>query len=170
MPPSCRPPPACRRVATARQEGQDCRLPYPRHGLLPATAVAPSSVPVAGHPGTPRRAQRDGGASGAEERVGERHPGADPDGVVEGVDAGVERCGKWFSDRRRVADGEARGPCLQRPATSSLSSTGNSGDRPRVQLDQRVLQPWRMLMSSFVELGHMSSSVATEREQRGGGR
>jgi hypothetical protein len=43
--------------------------------------------------------------------------------------------------------------------TVSSSSTGDSGDRRRVQLGQRVLQPWRMLMSSFVELDHMSSSM-----------
>jgi hypothetical protein len=50
-------------------------------------------------------------------------------------------------------------PRLASGGTVSSSSTGDSGDRRRVQLGQRVLQPWRMLMSSFVELDHMSSSM-----------
>jgi hypothetical protein len=72
-----------------------------------------------------------------EERVGEGHPGADPDGVVGGVDAGVEQCGKQFSDRRRVASGEARGPRLRRLATAAL---GQRRDRLLV-LDGRLRRP-----------------------------
>jgi hypothetical protein len=109
-----------------------------------------------------------GAASGAEEHVGEGHPGADPDGVVGGVNAGVEQCGMqsratggaWPvgkpGDRAFGGWPQLR---LASGGTVSSSSTGDSGDRRRVQLGQRVLQPWRMLMSSFVELDHMSSSM-----------
>jgi hypothetical protein len=78
-----------------------------------------------------------GAASGAEERVGEGHPGADPDDVVGGVDAGVERCGKRSSDWRRVAGGEARGLRLRRPATTAL---GQRRDRLLI-LDGRLRRP-----------------------------
>jgi hypothetical protein len=135
----------CRRRAGDRRHAQGSRPPIKKAKTV--ASLAPATACCRRRQWLPHQAFRwqatqvrpavHSEAAARPEHVGEGHPGADPDGVVGGVDAGVERCGKRFSDRRRVASGEARGPCLRQLATAVV---GQWRDRLLI-LDGRLWRP-----------------------------
>jgi hypothetical protein len=135
----------CRRRAGDRRHAQGSRPPIKKAKTV--ASLAPATACCRRRQWLPHQAFRwqatqvrpavHSETAARPEHVGEGHPGADPDGVVGGVDAGVERCGKRFSDRRRVASGEARGPCLRQLATAVV---GQWRDRLLI-LDGRLWRP-----------------------------